>query len=166
MAERNGPMSGLNRGDRVRKITPEDRRETIDSKTAERLRDYAGASPEVIERRIAELEREWDVERTLDVQASLTALLGLALGLRKDKRWFWLTAINQGFLLHHAIQGWCPPVWLHRQFGVRTRPEIEAERTALKILRGDFESVTSSRPVSADRALRVAAGTTISPAGA
>jgi hypothetical protein len=33
-----------------------------------------------------------------------------------------------GFLLQHALQGWCPPVPLLRQLGFRTSYEIEEER--------------------------------------
>ena len=43
-----------------------------------------------------------------------------------------------GFLFQHATQGWCPPVPLFRKLGVRTRSEIDREKYALKILRGDF----------------------------
>jgi hypothetical protein len=41
----------------------------------------------------------------------------------------------------HGLQGWCPPATAMRRFGIRTRTEIDAERYALKLLRGDFESV-------------------------
>jgi len=44
-------------------------------------------------------------------------------------------------LLMHATQGWCPPVPVLRRFGVRTRHEIDAEKYALKILRGDFDGI-------------------------
>jgi hypothetical protein len=37
------------------------------------------------------------------------------------------------------MQGWSPAVPLLRQLGVRTRMEIEEERYALKVLRGDFK---------------------------
>ena len=43
-----------------------------------------------------------------------------------------------GFLLQHALQGWCPPVPVFRRLGVRTTAEIDRERYALKALRGDF----------------------------
>ena len=43
-----------------------------------------------------------------------------------------------GFLLQHAVQGWCPPVPVFRRLGVRTQTEIDEERYALKALRGDF----------------------------
>jgi hypothetical protein len=51
-----------------------------------------------------------------------------------------------GFLLQHATQGWCPPVSVLRRRGVRTRREIEAERYALKALRGDFSGLPPDAP--------------------
>jgi hypothetical protein len=53
--------------------------------------------------------------------------------------------VVSGFLLRHAIEGWCPPVPLLRRWGVRTRLEIEQERYALKLLRGDFDSLASEQ---------------------
>jgi hypothetical protein len=49
--------------------------------------------------------------------------------------------LASGFLLQHALQGWCPPVSLFRRLGVRTSAEIEQERYALKALRGDFQNI-------------------------
>lgn len=46
-----------------------------------------------------------------------------------------------GFLLQHAIQGWCPPVPVLRRLGFRTQREIDDERAVLKARRGDFEQV-------------------------
>jgi hypothetical protein len=43
--------------------------------------------------------------------------------------------------LNHALRGWCPPVSALRRLGFRTAKEIDEERYALKILRGDFEGV-------------------------
>ncbi len=37
-----------------------------------------------------------------------------------------------------AVQEWCPPVPVFRRLGVRTCQEIDEEKYALKILRGDF----------------------------
>jgi hypothetical protein len=67
--------------------------------------------------------------------------VSLLLGVTSSKKWFVLPAIVSGFLLRHAIQGWCPPVPVLRRLGIRTRLEIERERYALKILRGDFDEV-------------------------
>ena len=46
-----------------------------------------------------------------------------------------------GFLLQHAVQGWCPPLPVFRRLGERTRKEINRENYALKALRGDFDRV-------------------------
>ena len=65
----------------------------------------------------------------------------LALGVFVDRRLLVLPALVAGFLLQHALQGWCPPVPLFRHLGFRTASEIDQERTALKALRGDFRTL-------------------------
>jgi hypothetical protein len=52
-----------------------------------------------------------------------------------------LSAAVGGFLLQHAVSGWCPPIPLLRRLGVRTRSELDREKFALKALRGDFKSI-------------------------
>ncbi len=97
--------------------------------------------PERINRRLAELDREWDVERVLETNAAGLALTGTVLGVLGDKRWFLLSAAVTAFLLQHGVQGWCPPLPILRRLGIRTAREIEAERYALKALRGDFDDL-------------------------
>lgn len=104
----------------------------------ERLREVEDAEPEEISERIAQLEREWDIERVLEANAASVALVGLALGATVNRRWFALPAVVAGFLLQHAIQGWCPPLPVFRRLGVRTAGEIHQEIVALKSMRGDF----------------------------
>ena len=58
-----------------------------------------------------------------------------------NRRWYLLPAAVATFLLQHAVQGWCPPVGLFRRLGVRTQREIDEERYALKVLRGDFDAI-------------------------
>jgi hypothetical protein len=81
------------------------------------------------------------MERTLETNASGLALVGVALGAFVNKRFLALPALITGFLLQHALQGWCPPVPYFRRRGVRTATEIERERYALKALRGDFQPI-------------------------
>lgn len=107
---------------------------------------YANSQQADISRRIQELDREWDIERLLETNAAFLSLTGLVLGVNVDKRWLLLPAVVAGFLLQHALQGWCPPVPLLRRLGVRTAAEIDAERYALKLLRGDFGEVIRERP--------------------
>lgn len=89
--------------------------------------------------RLKELDQEWDIERAIEANASVLALAGVALAAGHDRRWLALPGVVAGFLLQHAIQGWCPPVPVLRRLGFRTSYEIEEERRALKALRGDFE---------------------------
>jgi len=109
----------------------------------------AARGAEAISRRIAELEQEWDIERTLEANAAAVSLAGMVLGVTVSRKWFALPAIAGGFLLQHAIEGWCPPVSVFRRLGFRTQTEIERERYALKALRGDFRDVPAGEGHSA-----------------
>src|SRR5690606_17695499 len=128
--------------DRVRRHTAPSAGEKIDEKTRDNVRDHAHDREE-ISRRLAELEREWDVERTLEANASTLALTGAVLGTTVDKKWFWLTGGVLGFLFQHATSGWCPPLPVLRKLGIRTQSEIDQERFALKAVRGDFGAGTN-----------------------
>jgi hypothetical protein len=126
-----------NTPDRVPEHTSAEVNSRIARSTAESVRWHA-RHPERIEQRLRALDREWDIERTLEANAATLALTGAALGIFVDKRFLALPATVAAFLLQHAIQGWCPPVPFFRKRGVRTMREIDEERYALKTLRGDF----------------------------
>jgi hypothetical protein len=98
----------------------------------------------------AAIDREWDIERLLETNASSVVILGCALGAFVSRKFFVLPALVGGFLLQHAIQGWCPPVPLFRRLGVRTEREIDEERFALKALRGDFDHVRDEHAGSSE----------------
>jgi hypothetical protein len=123
--------------ERVPAHTSEKVNRRIQQDTAESVRWHA-RHPERIEARLRELDKEWDIERTLEANAATLALTGTALGAFVDKRFLALPIVVTAFLLQHAIQGWCPPVPFFRKRGVRTMREIDEERYALKALRGDF----------------------------
>jgi hypothetical protein len=112
------------------------------------------AAPAEIERRLLALRSEWDIERVLQLNAALIAGLGVVLGARVDRRFLVLPTTVFGFLVQHALQGWCPPIPVFRRLGIRTRREIERERHAIKALRGDFDELPSA---DAAPAVRVAA---------
>jgi len=108
---------------------------------------------------LAELDREWDIERVLEANAASVSLIGSTLGFTIDRRFFALPMVVAAFLLQHALQGWCPPVPLFRHLGFRTASEIDHERYALKALRGDFRDVRPDGPVPSsqpDKALQAA----------
>jgi hypothetical protein len=99
---------------------------------------------EEITERIRELNLEWDTERVLEANAAGLILLSSILGLKTNKCWFIMTGIVGAFMLQHSLQGWCPPVPFIRRWGVRTEDEIYAEKTVLKMIRGDFNEDNSS----------------------
>jgi hypothetical protein len=75
----------------------------IRRQTEQRIDRLKTAGPDVIARRLAELDAEWDIERTLEANASIVALIGLGLGTMVDRKWFALPAIVSVFLLQHAL---------------------------------------------------------------
>ena len=140
--------------DRVPEHTAEHVNERIRRQMEERVARTAAAGPEAIARRLMELDREWDTERTLEANAATISAVGAGLALLVDRRFALVPLVVGGFLLQHAVQGWCPPLPLFRRGGVRTQTEIEQERYALKAIRGDFEQVREGNPVRASRALQ------------
>jgi hypothetical protein len=129
---------------RVERSTDESINKRIARRTACNLSLVAQQGPTEINRRLEELDYEWDIERTLEANAASLALLGLGLGAFVDRRFFMFPVLVAGFLLEHAVQGWCPPIPLFRRLGVRTAREIYVERIALKVLRGDFNGLSES----------------------
>lgn len=117
--------------DRVRSHTRREVQERIDERTDHNILFFREQSTDTIRERLRALDREWDVERVLEANASALALTGVALGAVVGRRWLWVPATVLGFLLLHATQGWCPPLPVLRAKGVRTRGEIERERIAL-----------------------------------
>lgn len=142
---------------RVPENTAEHINERIRQQTKANIARYAAAGPRAIERRLDELDREWDIERTLEANAATAVLVGMTLGATVDRKWFVFPAVVAGFLLQHAVQGWCPPLPVFRRFGVRTQTEIDEERHALKALRGDFRNIAAvGGEVQVERALEAA----------
>ena len=129
---------------RVERQTAPAINERIRAATDARVVQLESAGDAEIARRLASLEREWDIERVLQVNASVLMLVGTLLGARVDRRFLLLPAAVFTFFGQHALQGWCPPIPVFRRLGVRTQREIERERYALKALRGDFDGVPAA----------------------
>jgi hypothetical protein len=137
---------------RVTRNTADEVNESIRRQTEENIACCAAAGREVIDRRLAELDHEWDIERTLEANAAALALAGLILGTTVNRKWFLFPGLIATFLLQHALQGWCPPLPVFRRMGIRTAAEIDHERYALKFLRGDFDHLPSGQtPAAAQR---------------
>ena len=134
------------RPDRVRAHSDQRQNQRIDAQTQHCLERFAAAEREAISRHIEALDREWDVERYLQMNAGIVSLSGVVLGAVASRRFLVLPAVVFGFFFQHATQGWCPPLPVFRRMGVRTRREINKEKYALKALRGDFDNVSSTLP--------------------
>ncbi|AQT67700.1 hypothetical protein STSP2_00848 [Anaerohalosphaera lusitana] len=103
-----------------------------------------------IEDRINQLDQEWDIERTLQTNAAAVSMFGIIMGTTRSRKWYLLPAVVAGFLLQHAVQGWCPPLEMFRRLGFRTSQEIYREKNALKALRGDYNDINSNAEMSQD----------------
>jgi hypothetical protein len=129
--------------DRVRLHSPRAANDAIDG-AINRSVYFHAEHPNFIDRRLQELDAEWDIERALEANAASIALTGAVLAVTVDRRFVALPGIVAAFLLQHALQGWCPPVPVMRRMGFRTTEEINRERIALKALRGDFNSMPNA----------------------
>ncbi len=128
---------------RVPQHTADHINKQIHRQTEENVARYAAAGDEAINRRLSELDHEWDIERTLEANAATLAAVGAGLALLADRRFAVIPLVVGGFLLQHAVQGWCPPIPVFRRLGFRTQSEIDHERYALKALRGDFSGMSA-----------------------
>lgn len=125
---------------RVQEHTAPRLNERIRHAMEDRVSDFRSEDRTVlINRRLAELDREWDVERALQTNFAVASMLGLTLAAKVNKGWFALALAVPAFMVQHALQGWCPPLAVLRRLGFRTSKEINEERFALKALRGDFD---------------------------
>lgn len=143
---------------RVTRHTPEFLNERIRSRTLLRVARVT-SHPDQIAGRLRELDREWDIERTLEANASSLVVVGVGLGVLVNHWWLLVPFLVGAFLLQHALEGWCPPIRLFRRLGIRTHAEIASERYALRLLRGDFggEALAVAAPEArAEAALRLA----------
>ncbi|MDQ3367474.1 MAG: hypothetical protein M3680_18800 [Myxococcota bacterium] len=125
------------RYDLIRRHTTDRVNRVLDQETRSVLAQI-GDEPHAIRQRLGALDREWHLDRALmglfSVLGTVTAHRSMS-ALRHGRRWspwralFWA---QLGFLMHHAVRGWCPPVTLLRRIGFRSAQEISAERVVLE----------------------------------
>jgi hypothetical protein len=154
-----GNAFGQASSDRIRRLTFKSDLDRIDKGIRDSVRMHANQDRDAISRRLEELDREWPVERALMAGAGAFVWLGLILGGIVKRRLTAISAVAGAMLILFAIFGWAPPVLIIRRFGFRTRGEIDSERIALKILRGDFREMDEGQAdpeTRGDRALQAA----------
>lgn len=130
--------------DRVRQNTPAEINNRLDEAMMKRIWEYAKKSREEITARIAQLDREWDLERVLETGAATMSLSGVALALVRSRFWLLLPAGVLAGLLQHSLTRRSIAVQCVRALGVRTRREIDVEKYALRMLRGDFDNLQAA----------------------
>jgi hypothetical protein len=138
------------RYDRVRRHGSRRANEEILREARERIGRYESRPLDEVEERLGELDREWDLERSLQVNAAAWSLVGLVLGATRDRKWLVLPGVVAGLLLQYGLTGWCPPVAVLRLLRCRTRGEIEAEKLALRVRRGDFKGLDEAHSASSE----------------
>jgi hypothetical protein len=141
--------------DRIRQNTEPEINAYIDRETTDTIRLYSGADHSLIASRLNKLDREWDIDRLLENNASIIAIVGVLLGAFVSRWWLIIPLVPTTFLLLRATRGWFPPLPVLRHFGWRTRKEIERERYALKLVRGDFDGFHSHEATDANAVLHM-----------
>jgi hypothetical protein len=129
--------------DRVRKRTAAHVLRRIDDLSIDRLTRLAEAGSPAITYQVERLEREWDTDRSIEAEAAITGLVGLAMSVLVDRRFIAVPAIAGAAVFAHALSGWYPLLPVMRRLGIRSAREIARERYALKALRGDFAGMES-----------------------
>lgn len=115
--------------------------QTVERRIMESVARHAQGHPQTLERRLAELDQEWDTDRLMETSSAVVILGGLGLALLSPW-WLLLSGTTALFLLSHGLFGWDPLLPLYRTWGFRTSTEIDQERFALKAVRGDFQKLT------------------------
>ncbi|MEW5853783.1 MAG: hypothetical protein AB2A00_33720 [Myxococcota bacterium] len=125
-----GELPDVRAHDRVRAHTAHRVNERIDRLTEANVQHIARQGRGAIHRRLSELDREWDVDRVMQVIIPVAATISLQLG-RRHRFARYAARAQLGWLAFHAFTGWSPPMVLLRRLGVRSAKEIETERQAL-----------------------------------
>jgi len=128
--------------ERVEVNTSQATRDKFDRMLTANISRFIHAGPAEIENRLAELDREWNVERLIEVEAPLMIGLGVVLGLAHSPKWFGLSAFAAGMVILHGVQGWYPLLPVFQSLGFRSENDIEQERNALRALHGDQQRFT------------------------
>lgn len=105
---------------------------------------YAAAGPEAIASRLRELDEEWSMSQVFRTGAAAAVLAGITLGALFGRKWLALSAAAGGLLLQHSVTGSCLPTEPLLRSRFRPQQQIELERYALKVLRGDFQGLAPS----------------------
>ncbi len=72
------------------------------------LQSFSTASSDELSQGIDKIEKEYNVERVLELNASILDFIGVLLVAFVNTYWLILPGLVIPFLTLHALQGWCP----------------------------------------------------------
>lgn len=104
----------------------------------QRLACLADAGPHAIEDRLAELDREWTAGRATKALIGILIVVGFGLTALSNPWWLILPAVGGVFLLQYLYSRTSWLGLMFREMGFRTGSEVDQEKMALRVLRGDF----------------------------
>lgn len=137
--------------DRARRHTARSVLRRIDGDTLDHLLEVE-TRPEAASRRLEALDREWDIDRTIEAEAAAMGLVGLVLGAFVRPAFLAVPATVGAAVFLFGTRGIYPLLPIFRRLGIRTAREIERERYAVKALRGDFNALPQDKPVPSGEA--------------
>ena len=110
-----------------------------------RIVAIAERGPLAVNQRLTELEREWTAGRMVKAVTGAMLVVGIALGGFLHPYWLLLTALAGAVLVQDWFFRSSTLGELFHSFGYRSGAEIEDERLALRVLRGDFRDLPTMR---------------------
>ncbi len=103
-----------------------------------RLKSVIDGGPAAIGERLHELEREWTAGRAAKATAGVLIIGGLALSLTLSLMWLVLPIVGGAVMMQYLFARTSLMGEMFHAFGLRSGVEIEREKMALRVLRGDF----------------------------
>ena len=103
-----------------------------------RLKSVIDGGPAAIGERLDELEREWTAGRAAKATAGVLIVGGLALSLTISLMWLVLPIVGGAVMMQYLFGRTSLIGEMFHALGLRSGVEIEREKMALRVLRGDF----------------------------
>lgn len=109
--------------------------------TGTHLRRIASAGIGAIDKRLEELDRECPVERVLRWTTAGLVVIGFVLAVVVSPWWLALPTLAGLLMAQQHCRSCCLLSPFFCRYGMRSTVDIERERGALEILRGDFRAL-------------------------
>ena len=113
---------------------------TSNSPRVENTINYLSPSADAINKRLQEVDQEWDLERVYEMNESVAQLSGTLLGKIINRQKGSLPVLTTTFLAQETTPYWNPPMGLFKSLGYRMKAEIENEKKTLITLLNNADS--------------------------